>query len=303
MSSLLAELAAHGMQPVLLKGTALAYTSYADPALRMRSDTDLIVPPAARAEADRILAALGFERSVQVSGDLVSHQASYLIPDPAGFEHVVDLHWRISNSEVLGRLFTHAELSGRAVPVPRLGPAARATGAVDSLLIACMHRQVHAQSPYWVDGVAQFPVDRLIWLYDLHLLAKDLTADQEALLVRLAREKGLAGLCHEGLTRAAERFGTVLPARLRAALDPGDRCELPRLYLDAGIMGREYMDFRAIAGLAGKLRFLREHVFPPADYMRARFAGVRPDWLPWLYLRRLVRGMADRLAGRVSAGP
>lgn len=298
LSSLLAELTARDIAPVLLKGTALAYTSYADPALRARSDTDLLVPPARREEADRVLVALGFQRVTQMSGDLVSHQASYRAVDQVGFEHVIDLHWRISNSEVLGALFCHTEIRDRSVSVPMLGPTARATGPVDAVLIACMHRRSHSWSPYWVDGVAHLSPDRLIWLYDLHLLAERLTSEEQILLLRLAREKGLAGLCHDGLAHAADLLGTQVPSGLLAALDPGDRRETPRVYVDAGAIRQEYMDFRAIAGFGRKLRFLRELVFPPIDYMRSRFAGVWPGWLPWLYLRRGLKGATGRLLTR-----
>ena len=42
---MLAALARIGIEPVLFKGTALAYSLYPDPALRTRGDTDFFVPP------------------------------------------------------------------------------------------------------------------------------------------------------------------------------------------------------------------------------------------------------------------
>jgi hypothetical protein len=102
-------------------------------------------------------------------------------------------------------------------------------------------------------------------------------------------------VCRDGLARAAEWFGTDLPAGLLDSLVPARGGETAHTYLTAGLVRREYMNFRALAGPGPKLRLLREVAFPPASYMRARYAGARPDWLPLHYLRRGVGGLAGRL--------
>lgn len=298
LSALLTELVSRGIDPVLLKGTALAYTCYDNAALRVRGDTDLLVPPAARDQADRRLEELGFRRARQISSEFVSHQASYTAGDKLGLVHTIDLHWRISNGQVLSKLFSHAELRGRAVPAPRLCREALATARPDAILIACMHRKTHSFAPYWVNGVCHSSPDRLIWLYDLHLLVQNLTLEEQQALVCRAHEKGLAGLCHDDLARAAGMLGTHLPAGLLEALDPGSRRELPRVYLDAGSIRRELLNLRATTGLVPKLDNLRERMFPPRTHMRERFGEVRPNWLPWLYIRRIVNGTVRRLLGR-----
>lgn len=280
---------------LLVKGTALAYTAYPDPALRRRADSDILIPPAARAAAAGVLTGLGFRPATQVSGEVISYQASYTATDPLGLSHDIDLHWCINNAEVLARLFVQDELAARAVPLPALGPAARAVCPVDAVMIACMHRRVHRLSPYWVEGVAHFEADRLIWLYDLHLLAGRLSAAEWRDLGARARAKGLAGICREGLARAAEAFGTALPAELDRLLAPATTPEAPEAYLRAGALGQQVMNFRALGGTGPRLRLLRELAFPPAAYMRARYAQVRPAWLPWLYARRALKGLAGRL--------
>lgn len=107
-----AALAARAIGSVLLKGTALAYTRYRDPALRARGDTDLLIPETARDAADGVLLALGFSRATQVSGQHVSYQRSYRRRDRLGAEQVIDLHWRVSNAEVLSRLCLRAPRPG-----------------------------------------------------------------------------------------------------------------------------------------------------------------------------------------------
>jgi len=295
LSRLLGALAECGIEPVLFKGTALAYAYYEDPALRSRGDTDMIIASAQREEAQAILRILGFQQDAAVSGDLISYQACYWVRDPLGSVHAIDLHWKINNSELLSRLFTYAELRERAVKLSNLNPQALATCPADALLLACMHRQVHRQSPYWVDGVAYFSADRLIWLYDIRMLASTMRRGDWNLLVRLAREKGLSAVCQDGLRRAGQLFYPACPTRVLDALDPGRRAEPPYTYLHASALQRGFLDFRSLEGTARKLRFLRELLFPPAAYMRSQYADVRPDWLPWLYARRAFNGLAKRL--------
>ena len=65
------------IEPVLFKGTALAYSHYPSPHLRRRGDTDMIVAPGDVIKAAAALEELEFIRSGGVSGDVVSYQDSY----------------------------------------------------------------------------------------------------------------------------------------------------------------------------------------------------------------------------------
>jgi hypothetical protein len=56
----LSSLAAAGVEPVLFKGTALAYSLYPNPVLRTRGDTDLIVPQHERERVTAVLQSCGF---------------------------------------------------------------------------------------------------------------------------------------------------------------------------------------------------------------------------------------------------
>ena len=171
-----AALADIGVQPVLLKGTALAYALYPDPMLRARGDTDIIIPSTERWRVHDVLTTLGFELDMGVSGEFISYEASYTFTAADMGMHNIDLHWRINNSELLSRLFSYDELLENAIHLPKLCPEALGVSPVYALLLACMHRATHKQNPYYVDGVAYYSADRLIWLYDIHLLAKSLSS-------------------------------------------------------------------------------------------------------------------------------
>ncbi len=163
----LSALAAAGVEPVLFKGTALAYSLYPNPVLRTRGDTDLIVPQHERERVTAVLQSRGFS-PVDATA---SYQTCFAHRGPDGAQEI-DVHWKINNSEVLSRLFTYQELRAEAVSLPGLAPDALAASPVHALLLACMHRGAHRHNPYYVSGEPQTGGDLLIWLYDLHLLAE-----------------------------------------------------------------------------------------------------------------------------------
>jgi hypothetical protein len=296
VAEMLAALAQIGIEPVLFKGTALAYSLYPSPALRTRGDTDLIVSPHERARVMDALAGLGFARVLEL-GELMSYQACLTREVAGGGEHTLDLHWKINNSELLSRLFSYDELREAALPLPGLSPHAFGAGLVHALLIACMHRARHKQAPYYVDGVAHYSGDRLIWLYDLHLLAQALTPPQWDAFLALARQKGLRAVCLEGIDQARSHFATTVPPGVLDELARPGPVEPAAEYLNAGHLRRRWLDLCAHEGVAGKLRFVRELGFPPAAYMRERFPHARPNWLPWLYVLRALGGLRRRREG------
>ena len=291
-------LAAVGIKTVVFKGTALAYTLYPEGTLRSRGDTDLIIPPRSQAPVADTLSKLGFERQTGMVGESVAYQASFTRTESAGDSHTLDIHWRINNSELLSRLFTHEELLRYAQPVPELGPDALAAGPVHALLIACMHRATHKHNPYYVDNVAYYSGDRLIWLYDIHLLANSFTPPSWEEFVRLAAQKGLCGVCLEGLERTRINFHTAIPEHVLVSLGTPGQTEVVARYFASGVLGQLWMDFCALPGITHKLRYLAETVFPPASYMRQKYPQAKPNWLPWLYLRRAAGGMLKRLQQR-----
>ncbi len=291
----LAALAEIGAEPILIKGTALAHGLYPKPELRVRADTDLIVPPHARKDAEAVLAAAGFSRAMGVSGDVIAYQASYRRQTAQAGIHSLDLHWRINNSELLSGLFSHEELGRHSVPLPTLGPHARTVSPVHALLLACMHRGAHKQIPYRVEGVTRCGGDRLIWLYDIHLLSESLAPEEWGAFLQGTKDKGLAATCLEGIARATDCFDTKVPAFVLNALRSAGAEAPPARYMDGSRMLRQWMDFRAIGTPARQLQFVRELMFPPEPYMRHKYAATQATWLPWLYLRRTIGGLRKAL--------
>jgi hypothetical protein len=292
--AVLKQLADSGVDALLLKGAALAYTLYPKPELRPRGDTDLLVAPERRMRAHEILLGAGYRAAEAAGGSLASYQATYTRRLGPGARHVIDLHWRLNNAQVFARAFAFDELAAAAVRVPALGPEARTVQPVHALMLACLHRVGHLGAPLEVAGEPYLEANRLIWLYDIHLLAAALSPSDWSRLADLAQAKGLRAVCLDGLQVTRRHLGTRLPGDVLARLAAPGPPELAAQYLAAGGLQRHLLDLRALPGWRARLRLLQEWVFPPADYMLRKYETASRWRLPWLYWRRAVAGVSRR---------
>lgn len=300
MVRVLDALVSAGMQPLLLKGIALAYSHYADPALRPRADADVLIPPDRRDDTARALAQLGYTESTGIKGDFVSYQSTWSREDTSGVALHLDIHWRINNSQILAKLMSYQELAARSVPLPALGPNARALADIDALLFACIHRTGHANAPFDAPGTTDRADDRLIWLYDIHLLFSRMSpAEQEEFAERAAAKK-IRAICRDALQRSAECFGTPIPAPVREVLEAPGPVEASARYFSGGPLRQMFGDFLALERWRDRLAWLREIAFPPEEYMRRKYPDSPRGWLPLLYLRRGWGGFAQRVRARRS---
>ncbi|HAK54405.1 MAG: nucleotidyltransferase family protein [Vicinamibacterales bacterium] len=287
LAHVLHTLSDRGLSPLLMKGAALAHTHYASPALRPRGDTDLLVRPEARVAARGALEDLGYEPVNVTSGALVSYEFTMKKTDRWGVEHLVDVHWRVNNRQAFAWTLSHDELAAAAVNVAVLG--ARVLAPAHALLLACMHRVTHFGAPFFDGGRPRFG-DRLIWLYDIHLLASAMPRTESTEFARLAVDRGMAGVCLDGLSRAADVFATELPADLVAGLIAASKTEGGASLLAHGQLAAMAHDLRTLPRWRDRLRLVLEHLLPPADYMRRKYPAHGRAWLPWLYLRRAAVG-------------
>jgi hypothetical protein len=291
-------LAADGVQPLLLKGAALAHSHYPEPELRPRNDTDILIPVQQQAQSGRTLERLGYVLAQGVAGELISYQSSWSRPDGSGMNHHLDVHWRINNSQVLAKVLTYPELAARCVPLPSLGASARALAPVDALLHACIHRAGHASETVHVGDVARRGSDRLVWLYDIHLLAERMSGAQFDAFASLAAERRVRALCLDALQRSRECFGTAVPAHVLQVLSRAGPAE-PSVHLFQAGLGRNLAgNFLAIDGWRDRMRWLKELALPSADYMRWKYPGKSAHWLPILYLHRAFSAIARQLPVR-----
>jgi hypothetical protein len=277
-------LAVRSVRAVVFKGAALAYTHYARPDLRPRDDSDLLVLPEVRETAHHTLVGLGYRPPRHVTGELVSYQAIYEKSLDGVAVHTIDLHWRVANPQLFADVLSFDEIDAASHAIPALGPSARGPSSPHALFLACVHRVAHHRDE-----------KLLMWIYDIHLIASRLTIAEWMSFLDLAHRRKVMAICRQGLSLAAEQFGTVVPSEVMvdvrvSAAD--DRPEPSAAFLsrDRAQFATFVSDLRALPSWIDRGRLLREHLCPSSAYMRQVYAPSSRAPLPALYIWRAVRG-------------
>jgi hypothetical protein len=271
------------VKTLILKGSALAYTHYRHPWLRPRLDIDVYLAPDDRPRACQVLRDLGYAPANHFGGELVTFQTQFRRTNRHGWIDRVDLHWKLANPQVFAHAFSFDELYGDARPLPQLGRAATTLSPVHALILACVHRVAHHANS-----------DRLIWLYDIRLLVETMSAAELERAAAEALTKRLQPVVAAGVRRALEIVGSESHTpEIEQLLKTGD---------DAAALGSEFLstnrakvddllsDLKALPGWPSKLRLIREHLLPPAAYMRKTYGFSSPLLLPFVYALRAIAG-------------
>lgn len=289
LREVLAALDARGVKALLMKGSALAYDVFASPDLRPRSDTDLLVDPAAYAAAREAMLSLGFREQLTSGDEHGVRQQVFVRTDRFGVAHVYDVHWAIANSPLFADVVRIGEID--ALPLPRIGEHAFALPHVEALLLACVHRVAHHHDS-----------ERLLWLCDIDLLRARMSDDEHARFWRRAADRRVLAVCARSIALAEESLGREPSHRAERYLSERELAqrEASRRFLDRRITyaGVTLANLRALPWSA-RLRRLRQLAFPPAAFMRQSFPTRSRAALPWLYVYRGARGFA-RLFRRVG---
>jgi hypothetical protein len=283
LTRVVAALDAQGCAPLVFKGAALAYSHYEDSWLRPRLDADVLIDAARHGVAVQAFGGLGYVRPAMTAGRLVMHQEIFMRPERGVGEHVIDLHWHLANPNVVADALPHRELRSRAVGVQTFAGSLTVPSPPDALLIACLHRAAHHDDS-----------EHLLWLYDIHMVAQRLGADEWRCVVEIAARSRIKAIGLRGLELSMNRFETLVPATVLDALRRGDHesAEPSAVFLQKGLrpLGVLGADLRALGPVAG-LRLILEHLFPPPSYMREAFGATHGALLPAAYARRIVRGV------------
>lgn len=277
-----------GVDVLAIKGAALAYTVYPEPWLRPREDTDLLVRAADADRAGSLLLTAGYRPVPRQSGRLVTNQQLY-VRAASPHRDAIDLHWKIADPAPFADLISSGELfAGAAEAALPASGVARVPSRGHALLLACWHRVAHHRG-----------ADRLLWLYDVHLLSGALDADERRGVVEIARRTGTADVCAAALTLAAGHFPSDGAAALLRDLAPAaapSGAASRYLRADARKVDLLVADLQALPGWRARAQLVREHLFPPAAYMRATYPHASPLLLPFLYARRILGGARRWLA-------
>ena len=288
LARVIALLNTNGIDYILFKGTPLSWTLYPAAHLRTRCDTDILFPDKNSAlRAAGLIREIGYQTADAITGDFVMTQLCCYKNSTSGFQHTLDCHWKIKNHPYFWDRMSFDEIQSTAMTLSSPGQA-RYPSPVYSLLVACLHRVAH---------IPHGNADRLIWLYDIHLLVNTLNVQQMNEFVQRAIQKGLASVCLDSLLKTQQFLGTRIESTILEQLQKhaDDTFFKPRYQQSPW---RYLLDqFLSLPGWRARLILLREHLFPPVAYIQKKYATSNPLLLPYYYLLRVIRGLL-KLMGR-----
>lgn len=295
LSILIEALHQAGIETAVMKGTALAYSVYPNPALRRRGDTDLLIEHAPRKSVRTLLRASGFHQR----GDRRPLQESWAIATDAGFTHEIDLHWRISASMAVSQAFERDHPRKRLVALPRLSAHAKSIAPLDSFIQICMNRAAHDEFGYLVEDRKVFGGNRLVWAIDLDRLGQSFGPHGWDSLARIATCCGAAGIVASGMDFARRTLGSSVPEAIEQRLlqaAAGDDT-ISRYFTNRPALTRMSEDMAGADTFADKAAFLISHLFPGREFMANHFPGSDRWPIPLLWARRVLDAGWRKLLG------
>ena len=266
---------------IWLKGIALGQWLYPSMHLRDVADIDLLLPDhTTTLRAAGVLAQLGFILpNPHIAGELVVHE---LLAWSERAQLELDLHWDLSNGALFAERLPWMRLQAASMPLAAIGEGARGLALQDALLHACLHRATNHLTGR---------EDRLRWLYDIHLLALRLEAEDWQHLLRAAQQAQLADACASALRACRRVFDTPVPEALLATFESAAAREPIRTQRLGRWSYFQRACWQRLPNLRTRLRWLRQLLFPELDHLRVRY-GADGAGQARLLLRRLRDGLA-----------
>jgi hypothetical protein len=266
------------IETVLMKGTPLAYTVYANPACRLKGDLDIWLPPAQLPAAIEALQPLGYaprDKSNRPAAfiALTGGEQQLFGRDPG--TGLVELQWPALRGEWVRRAAAvdHAAIWARRVAVPIEGRSSWGMAPEDLLIHLCLHLAIN-------HGFGEPALRNLL---DVHLVASRLAPNWDAFVDR-AKTWRLATMLWTTLSLAVELWSAPVPDSALAALQPGPARRRAIAALDLTntvLMMRSgsytYRRFVIQMLLTDRLRdawrLVWRALFPETDWLRARYGA------------------------------
>ncbi len=299
---ILAAFQSAGVQPLLLKGAALAFTHFAqddrpvylDPALRPMVDLDFLVRLEQRGAALEALESLGYtDAEPETVPGLAQHtlHAAYYRGGPAN-RVGVELHWNLIAGPADERTVPSEWFWAQARPAVVIPDWVNSCGVQPQILTPTAHLL------YLVghQGLRHPDYLRLLWLYDIHLLLvrhwiavrqagaedrQDTSPNHSLLdwdtLAQQALALGWGPALAAVLSEVQACFGSPLPPGFLERL-PGPRLD-PQPAFQRTRTQHTWDELRRLAPLA-RIQAIFALLFPAPSYMRWRYqkrpAGAFP---------------------------
>jgi hypothetical protein len=309
LAEVIGALRREGVEAIVLKGGALAWTVYASLAQRPMADLDLLVRREQMEQVGVVLESLGFSLPAEMPARRVRFERRF----GGGLEWVRSAEGQTTHLDVKHDLLgwdwcrgsfpvESSALWAAASPFDLNGTLMWQLSLEDSLIHLCLHPALH--HGYACPLISYVDIDRVI------------AAAEEAFswsrLVERARRFQVKTVVYCGLQYAQHLLGTSVPSDLQAALKPGS-LQLPILQRLAPL-GRDAVSQRPEQRLCGVREFLlytalldqfwavggmvRGLAFPSEEWLAVRYSLetrsqarlYRPVHL-WRVARSFLRGL------------
>ncbi len=286
--------------PVVIKGAALAYTVYPDPACRPMSDIDLWIQPQEMAPARNALERIGYQHHIKNAGG-VEYNLRYcgeiqMVPSPSkdalGVD-LVELHSTLFPGEWLRRTarIEEQEIRNRIVGQPKGTRTIFYLAPEDELIQVAVHAAVnHQMSSPWLRTLA-----------DIVLLARKQTIHWDTLVSRCRnwQVSGPVGLVLKmavemaGLEEASTAASRLLPPGLRCRHLERMRSPSSLVQMDDLTSGpaRFLYQLLLVDRWPDALRLVWRSTWPEKAWLHARYEGQGTQKaLRFQYWRRILQG-------------
>lgn len=296
VSDLIGKFQEAGIDSVLLKGTALAYSLHDEPAARRRGDTDLLIKPAQLDRAREILKKSGWYQKDDPHG--LYYQEGWLHDAAGFFVHAIDLHWEPSDKPVLQAILPLEDFFAAKTPVPRFGSNAYRPDPTLLLLHATINQKWHALYGYDAEGGRLSSPRRLIWSIDFDLVLRSMNEHDWEKLRDVCERHGIGSLVVEALRGMQQDLHNDLPEETvdwLAAL-PVDQ-DLANYLSRQDSLLQFWIDLRRAKNLKVKSWLILMRAFPPRAHLLEKYPSAS-GWPTALLHGRLLLETAGRAVRR-----
>jgi len=275
---------------LVLKGPAFAWSIYPDPAMRPSTDIDILVFPDHVIKARKVLTELGYKcvRKKFEKYKNLWDQELFIPRNESDKYRSVEIHWDLHRFLPAKRAEGIKELFERAVKVRSGNLEFKTLNNVDALI----HRAIN-------NAFVHFKDMRLIWIYDVKLLAEHLKTpkDWDTLKKRCIAWQARIAVEHS-LDLAQIWTGFHLPDDFDD-FSTWPRPEKKEITLWNNTINRYKKPtnlFKLIAAnpspLSDKIRFIIHSLFPSSDYMKIYYPPDRNRKIVFSYFHRLLKWLS-----------
>jgi hypothetical protein len=140
--------------------------------------------------------------------------------------------------------------------------------------------------------------DRLIWLYDIHLLIAGMSESELLQFAKRAVKEDVQVVCLEAIHKSRDCFATSVPENLLELLSaPSPARSIGRAF-DESYLGLIIDDLRSLPGVKSRLGMILELLMPSANDLLLKYNKQNVLWVPVLFLRYLFGGLTKRVSLR-----